>query len=309
MLSFFKLIRYQNLLMLALMQLLFRYGFLKWQDVPLSLADWQYALLVLSTVLIAAGGYVINDIFDQATDAENKPGRVMIGQTISEATAYNIYVALNITGVGIGFYLSNVIMKPGFATIFILIAALLYLYATSLKQTLLIGNVIIAMLLSFSVIIIGIYDLYPATYEGNQREMAVLFSILLDYAIFAFIINFIREIVKDLEDVNGDYNQGMNTLPIVLGIARTSRVVFAISFIPIAILLYYTNEYFAASNLYLTMVYTLIGVVGPLIYFTIKCWTAKTPKDFRHLSGVLKLVLLFGILSIAVVAYNIKHHA
>lgn len=308
-LSFFKLIRYQNLLMLALMQLIFRYGFLKWQEVPLSLADWQYVLLVLSTVLIAAGGYVINDIFDQDTDNENKPKRVMIGQTISEATAYNIYVALNITGVGIGFYLSNVIMKPGFATIFILIAALLYLYATSLKQTLLIGNVIVAMLLSFSVVIIGIYDLYPATYEGNQKEMAVLFSILLDYAIFAFILNFIREVVKDLEDVNGDYNQGMSTLPIVLGVSRTGKVVFALSFIPIAILLYYTNEYFAASNLYLTMVYTLLFVVGPLIYFTIKSWTAKTPKDFRHLSHVLKLVLLFGILSIAVVAYNIKHHA
>lgn len=291
------------------MQLIFRYGFLKWQNVPLSLADWQYILLVFSTVLIAAGGYVINDIFDQQTDAENKPQRVMIGQSISEATAYNIYVALNIIGVGIGFYLSNVIMKPGFATIFILIAALLYLYATSLKQTLLVGNVIVAMLLSFSVIIIGIFDLYPATYEGNQKEMAVLFSILLDYAIFAFIVNFIREIVKDLQDVNGDYNQGMSTLPIVLGVARTSKVVFALSFIPIAILLYYTNEYFAVSKLYLTMGYTLLFVVGPLLYFTIKLWTAKNTKDFGHLSNVLKLVLLFGILSIAIVAYNIKHHA
>lgn len=309
MVSFFKLIRYQNLLMLAFMQLLFRYGFLKWQDMPLSLADWQYVLLVLSTVLIAAGGYVINDIFDQGTDSENKPNRMIIGDTISEAAAYNIYVALNITGVGIGFYLSNVILKPGFATVFILIAALLYLYATSLKQTLLIGNTIVALLLSFSVLIIGIYDLYPATYEGNQREMAVLFSILLDYAIFAFIINFIREIVKDLEDVNGDYNQGMNTLPIVLGVARTAKVVFGLSFIPILILLYYTNEYFATSKLYLTMIYTLLFVIGPLLYFTIKSWSATTQKDFRHLSQVLKFVMLFGIISIAVVAYNIKHHA
>ena len=309
MLSFFKLIRYHNLLMLAFMQLLFRYAFLKWQDVPLSLADWQYALLVLSTVLIAAGGYVINDIFDQDTDSENKPNRVIIGNNISEAAAYNIYVILNVIGVAIGFYLSNVIQKPGFATIFILIASMLYLYATSLKQTLLIGNLIVALLLSFSVLIIGIYDLYPATYEGNQKQMGVLFSILLDYAIFAFIVNFIREIVKDLEDVNGDYNQGMNTLPIVLGVQRTTRVVFVLSFIPLLILLYYTNEYFAVSHLYLTMVYTLLFVVGPLLYFTIKCWSAKNKKDFRHLSTVLKFVLLFGILSIAVVAYNIKNHA
>jgi 4-hydroxybenzoate polyprenyltransferase len=309
MIHFFKLVRYQNLLMLAFMQLIFRYGFLKWQNVPLSLADWQYFLLVLATVLIAAGGYVINDIFDQNTDSENKPSKVIVGNKISEALAYNLYVGLTIAGVGIGFYLSNVIMKPGFATLFILIASLLYLYATSLKQMILIGNIIVALLLSFSVIIIGIYDLYPATYEGNQKDMGVLFSILLDYAFFAFILNFIREIVKDLEDINGDYNQGMNTLPIVLGVQRTSKVVFVLSFIPLLILLYYTNEYFASNKLYIATVYSLLMLVGPLLYFTIKSSNAKTKKEFHHLSLVLKFVLFFGILSIAVVAYNIKNHA
>ena len=309
MIHFFKLIRYQNLLMLAFMQLIFRYGFLKWQDVPLSLADWQYCLLVLSTVLIAAGGYVINDIFDQDTDSENKPSKTIIGSKISESMGYNIYVALTVAGVGIGFYLSNVILKPSFATLFILIASLLYIYATSLKQMLLVGNVIVAFLLSFSVIIIGIFDLYPATYEGNQKEMGVLFSILIDYAVFAFIINFIREITKDLEDVNGDYNQGMHTLPIILGVQRTAKVVFGLSFIPLVILLYYTNSYFASNNLYVATIYSLLTLIGPLLYFTIKSWTATTKKDFHHLSLVLKMVLLFGILSISVIAYNIEHHA
>jgi 4-hydroxybenzoate polyprenyltransferase len=295
--------------MLAFMQLVFRYGFLKWQNIPLSLADWQYCLLVISTVLIAAGGYVINDIFDQETDSENKPSKTIIGKAISESMGYNIYVALTVVGVGIGFYLSNVIMKPSFATLFILIASLLYIYATSLKQMLLVGNVLVAFLLSFSVIIIGIFDLYPATYEGNQKEMGVLFSILIDYAVFAFIVNFIREITKDLEDVNGDYNQGMHTLPIILGVQRTAKVVFGLSFIPLVILLYYTNAYFASNNLYVATIYCLLTLVGPLLYFTIKSWTAKTKKDFHHLSLVLKMVLLFGILSISVIAYNIEHHA
>ncbi|MFN9114491.1 MAG: UbiA family prenyltransferase, partial [Bacteroidota bacterium] len=127
--------------MIALMQLIFRYGFLKWQDVPLALADWQYVFLVLATVCIAAGGYVINDIFDQQTDNVNKPSETIIGWKISEAIGYNIYVALTVIGVGIGFYLSNVILRPSFATIFILIASLLYIYATSLKQMLIIGNI------------------------------------------------------------------------------------------------------------------------------------------------------------------------
>jgi 4-hydroxybenzoate polyprenyltransferase len=104
-----------------------------------------------------------------------------------------------------------VIVKPS-AAIFILIAATLYIYATSLKQMILLGNVIIALLLSFSVVIIGVFDLYPAINAENQLLMASLFSILLDYAIFAFVINLIREIVKDLEDINGDTSQGMKTL-------------------------------------------------------------------------------------------------
>ena len=291
------------------MQLIFRYGFLKWQHISLSLADWQYVLLVLSTVLLAAGGFVINNIFDQDTDNVNKPSNVIVGKNISEVAAYNLYFALNVLGVGIGFYLSNVIMRPGFAAIFILIAGTLYIYATSLKQMLLVGNIVVALMLSFSLIIIGIFDLFPATYEGNQVKMGNIFSILLDYATFAFLINFIREIVKDIEDVNGDYNQGMNTLPIALGSARTSKVVFALSFIPTLLLFYYINKYFFANNLYIITIYSLVFIAGPLIYFTVNIWSAANAKDFSHLSGILKLVLLFGSISIAVLTYNISHHA
>lgn len=307
--KYLKLIRYQNLLMLALMQVLLRYGFLKYQNISLSLADWQFALLVLATVLIAAAGYVINDIMDQDTDKDNKPKHVIVGQSVSEANAYNIYVGLNVVGVGAGFYLSNVIERPGFAAIFIVVAATLYLYATGLKQLLLVGNILVALLLSFSVVIIGIFDVFPATYEGNQREMATVFSILTDYAIFAFIINLLREMVKDIEDVDGDYNNGMQTLPIVLGVARTSKMVFALSFVPLVIVLYYINSYFIANNLWILSAYALLLLVAPLLYFSIKMYSAKKKKDFSHLSRVLKIILLFGIFSIGVLTYNLMHHA
>ncbi len=308
-LDFFKLIRYQNLLMIAVMQFLFRYTFLIWQNIPLALSDLQHVLLVLATILIAAGGYVINDIFDQQTDTENKPHKVFIGQAFSESTAYNIYVALTTAGVGIGFYLANTINKPSFATLFILIAATLYLYASNLKQNLLIGNIIIAALLSLTVLIIGVFELYPVTNSDNQPQMRVLFSIMIDYAVFAFVLNLIREMVKDLEDVNGDYNQGMNTLPIALGVKRTAQLVFVLSFIPLGMILYYINEYFISNGLWWASAYGLITVVAPLIYFSIKMWSAQKKKEFSHLSFILKLVLLFGILSIAVVTYNIQHHA
>lgn len=307
MFPFLKLIRYQNLLMLAFMQLVFRYAFFKIQDVPLALADWQYGLLVLSTVLIAAGGYVINNILDQKTDAVNKPNTVIIGKTISETNAYTLYMVLTVAGVAIGFYLSNVILKPSFTAIFILIAATLYMYATSFKQILIVGNILVALLLSCSVIIIGIFDLLPAIDAGNQQQMKMVFSILLDYAIFTFFINMLREITKDIEDVDGDYNQGMRTLPIVIGKSRTAKIVFGLSFVPILFLLYYINSYLL--NLIHTTIYLLLFVVGPLFYFTVKVWSAQTKKEFHTLSLLLKWIMFFGILSVVIISLNMKYNA
>ncbi|WP_369615906.1 geranylgeranylglycerol-phosphate geranylgeranyltransferase [Flavobacterium sp. CFS9] len=307
--KFLKLIRYKNLLMLAFMQLLFRYAFLKQQNIPLALADWQYGLLVLSTVLLAAAGYVINNIYDVATDSINKPADVVVGKGISETTAYNIYIGLNITGVAIGFFLSNVIMRPMFASIFILIASLLYFYATTLKQIMVLGNFIVALLLSVSVLIIGIFDLFPATNSENQAQMASFFSILTDYAVFAFMINFIREIVKDIEDHNGDYNQGMNTLPIAIGISRSAKIALGLAIIPFISCLLYIKTYFVENNLFIAALYAFAFVLAPLLYFIVKIFGAKSQKEFHHLSTVLKLILFFGILSILVITLNIKYNA
>ena len=307
--NYLKLIRFQNLLMLALMQLVFRYGFLELQNIPLALADWQFYILVLATVCIAAGGYIINNIFDVETDTENKPENVIVGKFISETKAYNLYIGFTVVGVAMGFYLANLIEKPSFAALFIIIAATLYFYATSLKQSLLIGNFIVALLLSVSVVIVGIFCLYPVTFEENRPVMGLLFGILLDYALFAFIINFIREIVKDLQDVNGDLNQGMNTLPIVFGVKKTTKLVFVLGFVPIICIVYYINANLFASGLLYATVYGLVFILAPLLYFSTKIWSAATSQDFQHLSTVLKWILFFGILSIGIINLNIQCNA
>lgn len=291
------------------MQLLFRYGFLKLQNIPLALNDWQYALLVLSTVLIAAAGYVINNILDQETDSENKPQNIIVGTKISETNAYNIYIALNCTGVAIGFYLANVIDKPNFAALFIVIAATLYMYATSLKQIAVVGNLVVALLLSISVLIVGIFDLYPIITVDNQQIMGSLFSILIDYATFAFMINFIREIVKDMEDINGDYNQGMKTLPIILGIRRTTFIVLFLSIVPVITLVFYIKNYLLTNNLLPAIFYSLIFIVAPLLLFIVKITIAKKQKDFHFLSTLLKGILFFGIFSILILTLNIIYNA
>ena len=305
--NYLNLVRYKNLILIAFMQLLFCFGFLKLQNVDLALANFQYYLLVLSTVLIAAGGYVINNIFDQETDLENDK-EVVVGKSISEKSAYNMYFVLNLIGVGIAFYLSQIIQRPNFVVFFILIVTILYFYATTLKQLPLIGNIAVAFILSFSIIIIGIYQLLPATDEMNKVQMRTLFSILFDFAIITFIINLIREIVKDLEDFKGDNSQGMRTLSIILGIEKTTKLIAFLLVVPIVLILLYINNYLMENKLYYATVYILITIIAPLTYVLVKIVTAKIKSEFHHLSTVLKIVLFFGIVTIVVISQNIIHN-
>lgn len=305
--AFLKLIRYQNLLLLIFMQLLIRYGFLNLQNIPLALSDIQFGILVFSTVCIAAAGYIINNIFDRETDIINNKN-VIVGKFISEETAYNLYFATTILGVLAGFYLSNIIDKPSFALVFIVISGTLYLYASSLKQTIVIGNFIVAVLTAVSVLIVAIFDLLPVVNPENRGLLGILFKIILDYALFAFLLNFIREIIKDLEDVKGDYNMGMNTLPIAIGVARTAKIVLVMTALTTMYLFYYIYEYYFSNNLYISTIYSLLTVIAPLLFFCIKLADAKNPSEFKMLSFILKIVLLFGILSIAVNTFNISYH-
>jgi len=307
--NFLKLIRYQNLLLIALMQLVIRFGYLELINIPLSLWYWQYSLLILATVLIAAGGYVINDIFDQETDAENKPNKVIIGKSISESKAYTIYAALTITGVACGFILANSVQHPNFAVVFVLIATLLYFYASTLKQMALVGNIVVALLLAFSVIIIGMFDIFPNTFEINRQQMTLAFNILLDYAKFAFIINLVREIIKDIQDVKGDNLQGMRTLPIIIGIQKTKIIAFVLLLLPSLYLLYYSKTYLFENNLFYGLAYILALVVAPMIMCLVQIWNAKENNDYKKISTLLKWIIFFGIISIAVVTLNIKHNA
>lgn len=303
--KYLKLIRFQNLLMLAFMQLVFRYLFLANSYVDMALTDFNYILLVLSTVCIAAGGYVINNIMDQDTDEIAKPQNRVVGVSISETVAYNWYIGLTIVGVGIGFYLSNVIYKPTFASMFILVATLLYVYATNLKQIPLLGNVIVAFLLSVSILIIALFDIFPATDMDNKIRMGEAFNILVDYAIFAFIINLIRELVKDLEDMDGDSATGINTLPIAIGINKTKIIVGVLTVTAIALLVYYIKLHL--FDLDYVLYYGLVFIVGPLIFLGVKLIQANEKKEYHFLSTLLKIVLFFGILSVAVIVLNLKY--
>lgn len=282
--------------MIALAQILLKYFLFKPFNIDITLNWFGFSLLVLATVCLAAAGNIINDIYDVEADRINKPNRVVIGNGISEKAAYNLFLTLNIIGVLIGFYLSNMIGKPLFSAIFILISALLYLYATFIKGYVVIGNLVISALVALSIIIVGLYELLPVITPQNQATQTTIFSILLDYAFFAFLVNWIREMVKDQEDIDGDYKSGIQTLPIVFGRERTNKLIFAISFLSILTISYYIITYFY-TRLF-AIGYALLFIVGPLLYFMFKILSAKTKSDYKKLSLLLKIVLFFGLISI-----------
>ena len=266
-----KLIRYKNLLFIVLIQCLIKY-----------------------VLCIAAGGYIINDIFDVRIDAINKADKQIVSKYISEKMAYNYYIFFTATGVCLGFYLSNFVGYPGFSALFILLAALLYIYATFLKSVMIVGNGVISFLVATSILIVGLFELII-----QHKEV---FSILLKYALFAFLLTLLREIIKDIEDINGDKNGGLKTLPILIGRKRAAMIVFVLAvFTTVLILTYmYTSLYRQT----IAMLYFLFLIIGPLLYFCIKLFSAEKKENFRKLSSLLKLIMLFGILSLLLYKFD-----
>ena len=304
MLGILKLIRWKNLLLIALVQVLIKYALFEPFDVDVTLNGLGFSVLVIATLCLAAAGNVINDIIDVKADTVNKPNKVIVGKTVSEKLAYRLFFVLNIFGIGLGFYLAQAVGKNAFFGMFVIISAVLYIYSTYLKQLPIIGNLIVSILVAFSLVIVAIFDLLPVINTDNRVTQHTFFKIVLDYAYFAFIFNMIREMVKDIEDIEGDYKAQMSTLPIVLGRTRAGQIIFVLSLIPIPLISYYVYDLLYKQVL--AVLYFLVFVIGPMIYISIKLFSAETKLQYRHISLLLKCVMLFGMLSMLIYPFILK---
>lgn len=303
--NYLKLIKYQNLLLLVMMQLVFRYLFLTQSYIDLALTDFNYILLVLSTVCIAAGGAVMQHIMNQEEDEIKQPKYRLVGTTISEAAAYNWYIGLTIVGVGIGFYLANVIYKPTFASLFVLVATLLYVQATNLKQIPLVSNCITALLVAISIAVIALFDIFPATDISNKVRMSEVFGILIDYAVLGFGLTLIKELLRDLKNRATDDMLGNNTVVTRFGLNKAKSLLGVIIVFVLGAILYYCNTFLFELTIALSFI--LLTMVGPLLFMGIKLITSTTQKEFALLERTLQVVLFCSILSVAVIVYSLKH--
>lgn len=300
MMNYLQLIKYKNLALLAFLQVILRYGFLKPQNVWQSLNTFQFALLVIATISIAGGYYVINALFEDSNEFSSL--------NISETNAYYVYAFLSIIGVVIGMYLSNVIQKPGFIALFILTVALGYFQATTIKDIFILGWLIQPLLFSFSFLIIAVFDLFPATYNQNREVMTLLFSILKDYAFFVFVIQLVREIIKETEQSILHTSSSNASLVKYLGVQKTNYCIAALLIAPSIYLIYYTLVYLLASNLFLSVLFVSVAVIAPMLIGGIKIINASESKDYNQVRLLLKYVLILGVLSIAIITYNIQHN-
>ncbi|MGL4596470.1 MAG: geranylgeranylglycerol-phosphate geranylgeranyltransferase [Bacteroidia bacterium] len=315
MISFLRLIRWPNLLIMAFTQYMVRFflvdAWLSFQNCGLDMSvlrlrvsEFDFFLLVLATTLIAAAGYIINDYFDVRIDKVNRPETNLVGKTIKRRVAILLHTLFNVVGVALGIFLSWKYdqLRLGLF-IYITTPALLWFYSTNLKKQPLIGNVVIALLSALVPLMVALLELPTQAKEHVQLiqigylDLKTILNFTAGYAFFAFVISLLREIIKDTEDYEGDLEYGCRTLPIVLGIAPTKWIICSIAiFLVILIGWLQTNFLVNPSTMdYIAFFWFLVLVQLPLLFLAWRVYKAETKKHYQIASLITKLIMVAGI--------------
>jgi 4-hydroxybenzoate polyprenyltransferase len=304
--AYIRIIRPANLLIMAIMLLLVKYciflPIFRENGLEGLMPGWQFLLLILATVLIAAGGYVINDVLDIELDRINKPGKQVIGRMISEETGNKLHFNLTAAGVVTGLIFAYLSGNVFLGIIFIIIATALFYYSFKYKYLPVLGNFVVALLAAMVVIIYWLFEFYnlksqPESFIAASTSFAQLNRFVLAFALFAFLTTFIREIVKDAQDVEGDARFGCRTLPVIMGTKKLRYLLILLELIVVALLAWYHIT--LSHSGYHLMSYLLILPAIILIFAITKTVKAGDKTSFAHLSLVLKIVMVSGMLSLA----------
>jgi 4-hydroxybenzoate polyprenyltransferase len=314
--SIFNLIRFPNLLIIAATQYAMRYllmePLLPSSAFNLQFGDIQFFLLVLSTIFIAAAGYIINDYFDTQADMINKPSRVVVGIKISRREAMTMHAILNIIGVGIGVYLAFYVRIPSLSFVFVIATGLLWFYSTNYKRQFLIGNLSVAFLTGLVPLMVVLFEIpllnraYGSVMLQSQSSFNYIFAWVGGFSFFAFLTTLIREVIKDAEDFEGDQAYGMKTLPIVLGTFWTKSVIVVLIGFTFTMLGFLLIKYIVFSVEpadFISLAYFVLFLFVPLILLIIQVIVAGDKKGYHRASTLIKLVMLAGILYSVVVFY------
>lgn len=305
--AFLRLVRLPNLVMIALTQGLFYIALVSPfyytnAQIQSSFKGIHFLLLVISSVLIAAAGNIINDYFDLNIDEINKPEKKIIDKQIKRRWAIVLHIVFSGIAVALGFYIDfkTPVFWLGFSNL--LCVLLLFGYSISLKKKLLAGNVLVSLLTAWVILVCflcyyrslqcaGCDPLYWRSYLNRFIRISFL------YAGFAFILSLIREVVKDMEDMNGDAQYGCRTMPIAWGIPA-SKVFVAVWLVVVLGMLVIIQFYTWQMGWYWSIAYSFVLLIIPVIWLLRKLFNAQVPEDYRRLSSLIKFVMLAGMLSL-----------
>lgn len=309
--AWLQLIRWQNLLIILLTQ------WLAWWCVvqpmgPQVLHFRAFVLLALSTVLVAAAGYIINDYFDVKIDQINHPDKVVLGRVIPRKTAIIAHTVLNVIAVAMAGTVAIAAHKPQWLLLQLGCTGILWVYSTTYKRRYMSGNIIVAVLTALTVIALYIYEpqlqlAARATLARNTERYHVSSLpvwILATYAYFAFMLTWVREIVKDMEDMEGDAADGCVTMPITRGLGYATGFATVLAVLAIVPLL-------LAGVMLLQYGYTLLAgyvlalLALPLAVWVMYLWRGQAgPAHYHQASRMLKVIMLLGICSLLIYKFQ-----
>lgn len=301
---YLKLVRWKNLVIIVFTQVLMKYFIIDpvmaTHGIDETLPGWVFGLLSLSTILIAGAGYVINDIFDVQIDQVNKPADKIIGKDISATRAERFYWFLTAMGLLGGFVTAVIIDYINFVFIYILTALLLWFYSSTLKKLPVIGNLVIAFLSALSFYLLWLAELIDGGFLFGPYDSPILGSILAwGYTAFAFVINILREIIKDIEDLEGDKYFGGRTLPVVIGVQATRYVALVIAFF-VFLMTIGAQYLMGLAEWYVMFGYFVILIQVPLIMLMVLLSKAWHKKQFDNITKLTKLVMVTGVASMPI---------
>lgn len=313
---YLQLLRVGNLTFVAILL----YVMEKWVATPLLQLEqfgelmpwWILTLLIVSVVGIAAGGYVINDYFDVKIDRINRPDNLVVTRIISRDAAMNLFYGLTAVGVIAGTVVAWWAHSWTLLFTYVVIPGLLWFYSASYKRMFLVGNLVVAFASAIVPLLVAIAN---ADYLHHLYQNALAYSPIVGelyvwtggFAAFAFLLTWVREIVKDIEDIEGDREMECRTLPIVWG-DKVAKIIATLLLMAIAILIVYMLFAvlpFSHEWKSLPTRYVVFGLIVPILCSIVLLWAANSRTEYHRVQTIIKFAMFMGMLFSYVIATNL----